>query len=95
MNKRWILAAMIGLGVAGQPAWSQSASDADTSAGNDPFVQQRDAIHQINQDYKKRIKAAEAEYDKKEEAASKVLDHAVDVARAERNKAIAAIKAGG
>jgi hypothetical protein len=77
------------------PAWSQAASDVTTEPSNDPFVQQRNAIDAANRAYKEKVAIAQKEFDRKENAASKVLDAHVDQARAERKKAIAAAKAAG
>lgn len=72
---------------------ASSASWADTSAGSDPFVAQRNAVHAAHQAYKKEVAAAQHDFDRVEEAADREYKKAVAKAKAERNKDIAAIKA--
>jgi hypothetical protein len=93
-RKKLICAMWLASSVVAGSAWSQTASDAAAEPSNDPFVQQRNTIQAANQTYKERVAVAQKEFDRKEEAASKVLDEKVAKARAERNKAVAAAKGG-
>ena len=88
------LVAGVAFSVITASAWSQAASDA-AGTSNDPFVKQREAISQVNQAYKRKVQAAEEIYNDKVDKASQVLDKEVAEARAERKKAIDAVKAGG